>query len=614
MAWKSISKDKYLYNRDGRFYVRRRVPTELRKAVGREFLITSLNTSDFKEASRLANRVLADHQKLLDEAGGQLYPPESSRKFDDLSADEIEKMVVEWFSNTYVAQANHFAGDDLVEPHPEEVPDAEDLHFRKLRLAKDLQFLVLPKRPAQEAILRKTIHAIAQRNGLALRRSGKLALDRRMEIVANINGWKYDFFFDLVRRATAELLRQEIDQINVASTHIRDVDLKEAMHSPRRRGQRTVTLGELIEEFKGDPKRKDMRKKVEADYNLLFRVMDELIGNDRRLRDIGRDDCKQVRELLLRLPANSTKFYRGVAFADAADQGAKDGRKILSPVTVNSYVHKMSALFNYGVVEERMDKNPARKLGLEGHEHGDEDRHPFTPAQLEKIFSAPIYTGCEDDKRNWAKVGEGRPRGTKFWVPLIGLYQGMRLNEICQLRLEDIKRESEIDFFDIKADAGPGISTNTQNSEDSGRRTKTASSRRRVPVHPTLAELGFLDFVKAQSEAGHERLFPDLKKDGRGYYSDGFQKWFSRLLERQGAKEEKTSFHSFRHNWADAMRLAGVPQERRRLIGGWKRTATDEKYGSDLPLVEIYSELRKIGYGNINAIATIQACEEPMVC
>lgn len=606
MAWKSISKDKYLYTRDGRFYVRRRVPAELREAVGREFLIASLNTSDFKEASRIANRILADHQKLLDEAGGRLYPPENSRKLDDLSADEIEKIVVDWFSNNYVAQANQFSGGDLVEPDPDEIPTKEDLHFRKQRLAKDLQWLMVPKHSSHEAILRPTIQAIAQRNGLAVRRASKVAMDKRIEIVANTKGWKYDFFFDLVRRAAAELFKQEIDQINLAGTYISDADLKEAMHSPRRRGKRTVTLAELIEEFKADPNRKDMRKKVEADYALLFRVMDEVIGYDRRLRDIERDDCKAVRDLLLRLPANSTKLYRGMSFAEAADQGSKDGRKILSPVTVNSYIHKMSALFNYAVVEERTDKNPARKLGLEGHEHGEDDRHPFTSAQLEKIFSAPIYSGCQDDERNWAKIGENRPKRTKFWVPLIGLYQGMRLNEICQLRIEDVQHESGIAFFNIRPDIVRGKSKTVQADDEGGRRTKTASARRRVPVHPMLQELGFLEFVNVLREAGSNRLFPDLKKDGRGYFSDGFQKWFSRFLEKQGAKEEKTSFHSFRHNWADAMRLAEVSQERLRLIGGWKRTATDEKYGSYLPLEEIYMELCKIQYSAIGAIAALR--------
>jgi integrase len=603
MAWKSISADKYLYLRGRCFYVRRRVPTELRNAIGKEFLITSLKTSDFKDASRMATFVNADHQKLLDAASGRLYPPGNSRKLDDLSADEIEKIVTNWFSNAYVARANYFAGGDLYEPEPEEVEDKGELEERRLKAVKELQLLSIQSHPMHDPLLRRTIQLIAQRNGLATRRTKKDALTFRVELVANVAGWKYRFFFDLVRRAAVELIRQKVEQIAAIPTHIRDADLQEAMNSPRRRGKRTVTLAELIEEFKADPNRKDMRKKVELDYTLLFRVMDEVIGHDRRLRDVDRDDCKRVRDLLIRLPTNSTKLYRGLTFAQAAEKAEKDGRNTLSPTTVNSYVHKMSALFNYGVVEERIDKNPARKLGLEGHEHSEEDRNPFSPAQLEKIFSAPIYTGCQDDGRNWAKVGALRPKGTKFWVPLIGIYQGMRLNEICQLRLEDIKREGGIDFFDIRPDS-MGDKKGQAKQEDRGQRTKTASSRRRVPVHPRLIELGFLDFVQGLCE-GNERLFPDLKKDVRGYYSDGFQKWFSRLLDKQKAKEAKTSFHSFRHNWANAMRLAGVPQERRRLIGGWKRTATDEKYGSDLPLAEIYNELSKVKYTDIAAIGAL---------
>lgn len=604
MAWKSISPDKYLYLRGRCFYVRRRVPTELRNAMGKEFLITSLKTSDFKEASRLATFVNADHQRLLDGVSGRLSPPENGRKLDDLSGDEIEKIVTDWFSNSYVARANYFAGGDLHEPEAEEAEDKEELEERRLKVVKELQLLSLPAHPMHDALLRRTLQLIARRNGLATRRVKKDALTFKVDLVANVVGWKYRFLFDLVRRATVELMRQEVEQIAAIPTHIRDADLQEAMNSPRRRGKRTVTLAELIEEFKADPNRKDMRKKVELDYTLLFRVMDEVIGYDRRLRDIERDDCKRVRDLLIRLPANSTKLYRGMTFARAAEQGEKDGRSTLSPTTVNSYVHKMSALFNYGVVEERMDKNPSRKLGLEGHEHSEEDRNPFSSAQLEKIFLAPVYTGCRDDDRNWAKAGALRPKGTKFWVPLIGLYQGMRLNEICQLRLEDIKQEGGIAFFDIRPE-NPSAKQIQVMQQDRGQRTKTASSRRRVPVHPQLAELGFLDFVQGLREGGRERLFPDLKKDSRGYYSDGFQKWFSRLLDKQKAKEAKTSFHSFRHNWANAMRLAGVPQERRRLIGGWKRTATDERYGSDLPLAEIYNELSKVSYTDIAAITAL---------
>ncbi|WP_229734405.1 hypothetical protein, partial [Terasakiella brassicae] len=35
--------------------------------------------------------------------------------------------------------------------------------------------------------------------------------------------------------------------------------------------------------------------------------------------------------------------------------------------------------------------------------------------------------------------------GAEYWVPHIGLYNGMRLNEICQLNVEDVINQLIID-------------------------------------------------------------------------------------------------------------------------------------------------------------------------
>jgi len=591
MVWKSVSKDKYLYKRGNRYYVRRRVPADLRNILGKEFLIAALHTDDVKEATRLANFVNADHQRQLDEASGRLYPPENSRKLDDLPTQEIEQMVHIWFSNRSRAAAIAFAREDLA---AHDFRAQSDLKLRQQELAQKASLLSLPDDPSHAELLAPAINHLVTANGLAYRyrTAGPLTIKSRLQIVANASGYKYRLFIDLVRRSYLELLRQEIAQLASVSYIVDDPELMEALTTPRRRGRRTITLGELVEEFKSDPNRKDMRKKVELDYNLLFRVMDEVIGLDRRLKDVDRSDCRAVRELLIRLPSNSTKLYGNLTFAEAAEQGAKDARAVLSGTTVNSYLHKMSALFNYAVAEERMDKNPARKLGLEGFEHNEEDRKPFSTQQLEKIFAAPIFTGCENEGRGWSKPGAKRPKGTKFWVPLIGLYQGMRLNEICQLGIDDFAWEDGVSFFYVRP---------TEN----GSRVKTEAGRRKVPLHPRLEAIGFVDYHSEQKKRGTERLFPDLKRDSRGYYSDGFQKWFSRLLEKQSASAERTSFHSFRHNWRDAMRNAGVPQERVRLIGGWKRTATDEHYGSNLPLQEVRIEIAKITYAGVKSLGAL---------
>jgi hypothetical protein len=69
------------------------------------------------------------------------------------------------------------------------------------------------------------------------------------------------------------------------------------------------------------------------------------------------------------------------------------------------------------------------------------------------------------------------------------------------------------------------------------RTLKTASARRIIPIHPTIRSA----FLAYASTIDHERLFPELAKDSRGRWSDGFQKWFSRHLDRIGARAPRIS-------------------------------------------------------------------------
>ncbi|KQU76501.1 hypothetical protein ASC75_02480 [Aminobacter sp. DSM 101952] len=565
------------------------MPKQLRSTIGAEFLTESLKTTDLKEASRLASYVVQKHQQRLDDAAGRLVVEDNSRKLDDLPTHEIEKIVMEWFRSGYMAAVSAFAGEDAYQRPEDEFATRAELQEYRERLVRKISFLTIPDHPSHSELLRSTVNHLIRANGLAYRQKvvGGIAIASHLELVANRSGWKYRVFTDLIRRGVKSLLEQEVAQIAAIPATITDPEFQEVVETPRRRGKRTVTLGELIEEFKTDARRGPMRKKVELDYSLLFRVMDEVIGFDQRLRNINRDDCKAVRDILVKLPPNSTKIYGGYTFAEAVEKGAADERPVLSGTTVNSYLHKMSTLFNFAVAEERMERNPAKSLALSGHDHTEEDRKPFSDAQLKSIFAAPIFTGCENDGRGWAKVGASRPRGTKFWIPLIGLYHGMRLNEICQLRADDFYKVDSVWVFDVRT------------TED-GSRVKSEAGRRKVPLHPQIEALGFVDFHKKASKGRDARPFPDLRRDSRGYYSDSFQKWFAHLLDKQGAREPKTSFHSFRHNWRDAMREAAVPQERVRLLGGWKRTEVDERYGSNLSLKALYSEMGKVAYPKLD--------------
>ena len=69
----------------------------------------------------------------------------------------------------------------------------------------------------------------------------------------------------------------------------------------------------------------------------------------------------------------------------------------------------------------------------------------------------------------------------------------MRLEEIGQLRCEDIKTEGGIYYFDVNNEGNSHLKNN--------------SSIRQIPIHSTLIKLGFLDYVLTQK--GY--VFPDPK-------------------------------------------------------------------------------------------------------
>ncbi len=60
--------------------------------------------------------------------------------------------------------------------------------------------------------------------------------------------------------------------------------------------------------------------------------------------------------------------------------------------------------------------------------------------QLQAIFNASFYTGCQDDEAGYAKPGPNVIRRGRFWVLLLSLWTAMRLGECCQLRVDDVTK------------------------------------------------------------------------------------------------------------------------------------------------------------------------------
>ena len=122
----------------------------------------------------------------------------------------------------------------------------------------------------------------------------------------------------------------------------------------------------------------------------------------------------------------------------------------------------------------------------------------------------------------------------RYRVTMIAAHSGARLNEMCQLDVDDVKQQNGIWVMELK-----------QNAAD--KTIKTKAGDRTVPIHPKLMELGLLDYLTQLKADNQQKLFPALKKTLSTGYGTSISNWFARYLKHLGLKKKGKNFHSLRH-------------------------------------------------------------------
>ncbi|MCP2129184.1 UNVERIFIED_ORG: integrase [Bradyrhizobium japonicum] len=328
-------------------------------------------------------------------------------------------------------------------------------------------------------------------------------------------------------------------------------------------------------------KSKDWVPKTSADVKRVIRLATELIGPARAMKAVDIEDVKRVRNALSLLPPNYMKSSGAKGFTATEAMNANAAGKFLSPKTQWKYFAQFKQLLIWAQDEGFIEKIPGNNIKVTGLKKvaAEDQREPYSAGQLKNIFSSPLYTGHKsEDVRH--KPGNLRLRDGYFWVPLIAACSGMRLGEIVQLLKSDVQQENGIWYFDVKSGEGKSL--------------KTASSKRRVPIHTLLLQLGFLDVVETCSASA--RLFPEIKKGADGYASHNFSKWWGRYAARVGFKTDHTAFHSFRHNFLDALRAANSPEYVNKALMGHTDKSVHGSYGSGAHLSAFKEAVDKVAY------------------
>lgn len=185
--------------------------------------------------------------------------------------------------------------------------------------------------------------------------------------------------------------------------------------------------------------------------------------------------------------------------------------------------------------------------------------NPFTKSDLEKVFDLSRYQSLK--------------KPCQYWLPLLALYTGARLNELASIKISAIKEYA------------PGAWS--LNIEDS----KTRAGIREIPLHSKLISMGLLKYVEdvVKSYPDATLLFPYLRDAAKNGYGNLPGRDFSKLKTELGLGEDKV-FHSFRKTFVSCLQFNKCPKENRKAFVG---------HEGDDDVHDIYSKA-EIGPGWLN--------------
>ena len=299
-------------------------------------------------------------------------------------------------------------------------------------------------------------------------------------------------------------------------------------------------FSKVIQEFYERMKINKRRTKTIGASKDAFNQLIEIIG-DKPIGDYTNADARDYRNTLSKLPKNRNKMveYRDKTLNEilSMDVPMKDRISQQTEKLINS---KISGFFNYcldeypdyvgsNVFRKKYQQTSSVKLKDKKESFTDEDLHLiFNPkTYLPAIFENPL----------------SRIKYPYYFIPILGVFTGARLEELCMCRTKDIMKVKGVWVYRIREEGEYG---------DEETIVKNPYSERDIPLHPILTDtLGFIKYVKMIEKIGHNRVFHELTKIGSGRFQQNVGKFFNeRYLKKIGIKDgvRKVSFHSFRHS------------------------------------------------------------------
>ena len=346
------------------------------------------------------------------------------------------------------------------------------------------------------------------------------------------------------------LLGKSLD--NVPSMQPHELEIKTTK-------QESVTLFQAAKDY-WDEYSHNWKPRTKTDYRIVLDHILDTLGADTQLHTID--------------------YNTGKRFRDGLSNGqiSKSGKPLSVP-RVNFHLDIANTIYTLATkMDKNLDRvNPFSGLRLREKVRADKKQDPFSKEELKKLFCLSPEYG-QDTHRH----------AHHFWIPLIGLYTGARLEEICQLLKTDIINRDGYWCLDIKEHDAPDLKSVKQ------------GERRIVPLHPFIInDLKFINYFMSIDES-EIRVFHKLNRVNNRW-GHAFGQWFGKFKKRCGieAPARKKTFHSFRHTLINFCKQNDIAEKHTsEFVGHRNRKITYGVYGKQFKPQKLYKEIvAKLNYG-----------------
>lgn len=321
----------------------------------------------------------------------------------------------------------------------------------------------------------------------------------------------------------------------------------------------------------------------------------EVVG-DMPVAELKRGKVKEFFDILQKLPPRWSDLKRKENLSIRQIASQKFDKCISEKTfefTYKTSVNQFLSWAHENFAEEGFPEILIGKIEYSGEQKaGEKKQRAFQPTELKRLFE-----GAE-----MVEFAQDQSLAHFYWLPMVGLYTGARVNEICQLNPQ----------HDILQDVSSGIWYLWMTEETAGdarieKSLKNTASKRTVPIHSKLIECGFLQYVTRIKTSGDSLLFPKWKPS-KGRASAEAEKWFRSHLVKCGLRDVKpgaqlVGMHAFRHTLSNAAMNAGVNESA--IVGhSGDASSVAKGYRGDLLLANKQAIIEKITF-DISHVAPI---------